>query len=575
MRQVRWAGLALAAAMIAAVGAVALVSASRSPAEALGGGASWAVALQLLAGLGISAAGAYLVWQGARWRSAVLLILTGVAVFFEELPLPGASGALLFTIALATGAMTGALAGSAALALPGVGRLVPDALVGGAAFVTTGLMLGVVPATLFDPRSSGCFTCPANLLLVHGDQRLAGSIENAGLTAAAVACGALALLVVVRVGRRIELLRSASAPILLGGAGVAAVAAATFVSDSGAGVLQVNATTRALWLAQCATLLAASSGVASFAFYARRLRDRVAAIVLAALPSPDQLRDTLATALGDPSLAIVFPRGPVSLDALGNEVPQAGDGVAVAEVVRRGQAIAHVRHAPWLSQSPERVTEVAVGAGLALEHAALSARLRAELAELSASRIRIVELGDAERRRLERNLHDGAQQHLIALSIALELTSPGDAATARARAEVRRALDNLRVIAHGIHPVSLTEDGVAGAVRELADTSRVPLRIVASCETRLPPSVDAALYRLVLDSVRLCEQCGDGTPVTVTIDTDTESALVRIAMPGVASAQVAGAVEHAADRIAALSGELSTRVDGSDLVVEATVPCGS
>jgi signal transduction histidine kinase len=247
----------------------------------------------------------------------------------------------------------------------------------------------------------------------------------------------------------------------------------------------------------------------------------------------------------------------------------------ITEVVRGGEVVAELRHAAELVQTPERIAQATLGAGLALEHVAQHARLAAELSELTASRARIVQVGDSERRRLERNLHDGAQQRLIALALALQLSSGTDPDVERAREAVHGALENLRGIAHGIHPISLSEAGLTAAVRELAESSRVPVRIETAPAPRSPPPVEAALYRLVLDCVRLAERAGNGNTVTVRVDAGVDLVHARVVVPGVEPSAAAVALEHAADRLATVSGELDTGTAGTDLVVEASVPCGS
>jgi hypothetical protein len=277
-------------AAIAVFGVATLVSAYRTPGETLGGGAPAALALQLLAGLGASSAGAYLAWRGTHRRAGILLLATGLAVFLGQLPLPGTAGAVLFTAALVGGSMTSALAGAAALAAPGVPRRLPDALVVGAALAVTALVLGLLPTVLFDPRANGCFDCSRNLLLVHGDAALQDALIRAGLPAAAVVCAMLALLALIRVLGSPGLMRSTSAPVLVGGACVGVLGAVSFAHEALAGVPEVDSTTRVLWLVQCGMLAAAAAGVALFSLRAPLLRDRVAAIVVAALPSPENLR---------------------------------------------------------------------------------------------------------------------------------------------------------------------------------------------------------------------------------------------------------------------------------------------
>jgi len=573
MRRLTW-GLAPVGPAIVALGILTLIAAHRHPGESFGGGSGPALFLQLLAGLGTASGGAYLVWQRSARLAGALLLATAAAVFLQQLPLPESGSSLLFTAALAGGAMTSTLAGVAALVVSG--HRVADVLVSGVAIACPALLLGLLPAATFDPRGTGCFACPRNLVLVHADARLHGALVRVGLTTTAATCAALALLALLRVIRRPVLLRSATAPVLVCGAAVAGLGAVGFVHQSQAGLPGVDPTTRALWLAQCVLLVLAAAGIALRALRARLLRGRVAAMVLEALPSPAELRAGLATALGDPRLEIVFPRaGGGAVDANGREARPAHGKCAVTEVVRRGEVVAELRHIAELSQAPERVTQAALGAGLALEQASLHARLQAELADLTASRIRIVEVGDSERQRLERNLHDGAQQRLIALSVALQLTPDPNPEVRHARAELQNALDKLRAIAHGIHPVSLTEAGLAGAVRELTEDSQIPVRITTTTDRRPSPAAEAALYRLVLDSVRLAERHGNGAPVTVRIEPSDDSVSVLITAPGVDAAAARPALEHAADRLAALHSELTITTAGNDLILKATVPCAS
>ena len=146
----------------------------------------------------------------------------------------------------------------------------------------------------------------------------------------------------------------------------------------------------------------------------------------------------------------------------------------MTRVERDGRPIAALIHDPALEQDPELIAGVSAAAALTLEAERLQAELKAKIAELRASRARIVEAGDSERRRLERNLHDGAQQRLLALSFTLgraENQLPDEPAQARtlvtgAKQELGRAIEELRELAHGIHPQILTERGLAAAHRD-------------------------------------------------------------------------------------------------------------
>ncbi|HUC13626.1 MAG TPA: histidine kinase, partial [Acidimicrobiales bacterium] len=498
-----------------------------------------------------------------------------LALFLEQLPLPGRAGPVFFTAGLVGGSMTGVLAGATALAVsgPDLSRLVRSLIVG--MVITTALVLGLGPALFFNPVQNGCFECATNLVLLHSDPGLYNGLVQVGTAVAALACACLGFLALRRASRLRALLSEPNGVLQLGGAAVAVLGAALLAYDAEESTLVIDATTRALWLAQCAVLFAASVGFALSVLRARYLAERVASIVLRSQPSPGRLRDALAATLGDPSLEIVYTRPDGGLIyADGRAAPPAAAGVAIASVTRHGNVVAQLRHALVLARSPERVAQAVSGAGLALEHAWLQARLEAELAELAASRARIIEVGDLERQRLERNLHDGAQQRLIALSMALSLLHGDGARIQQARARLQEALDNLRAIAHGIHPVSLSEAGLAGATRELAEGALVPLRVETLAHRDRPLVVDAALYRVVAECIALAERSGRLAPVTVRIGGRETEARVEISTVGVDPSEAQAALQHVADRLAALSGELATTHNGDELVVEAKVPCG-
>ena len=559
MQPMKRFGIALAAVAVATLGVAALVQAHRHPVEGLGGGGSAALALALAAGLGAFAAGVQL------RRPA--LAAAGPALFLAELPQPQSGGALLFTAALALGATAPALAGTAALAYPRLARAAPDGAVAGAALGATALWLGILPTATFDPRASGCFECPRNLLLIGGNGGLHDALVSSGLWASAAACAALALLALVRAATR------RSAAPLVPAAVAAGLGAAGFAVSAGQGAPTVDATTRALWLVQCGALALAAAGVAFEVARNRRLARRIAGLVLSALPSAEALRATLGAGLGDPELAIVFPRtGRAAVDIDGRPAPAPARDRRVTEVTRGGNVIAELRHG---GDAPERVAEAARGAGLALEHASLRARLRAELADLAVSRARVIEVGDAERRRLERNLHDGAQQRLIALSVALQQVPSAPAGVVRAREEVALALDELRALAHGIHPAALSDAGLDAAVRDLIDGARVPARLESLPAGRLPAAVESAAYRLVLDAVACAERAGDGRALRIAMGLEAGMLRARLVLPGVAPAAAAATLEHADDRFAALAGELAVIKHEDGAAVEASVPCGS
>ena len=241
--------------------------------------------------------------------------------------------------------------------------------------------------------------------------------------------------------------------------------------------MPINPATRLLWLVQggCLLLLAAGTGWPSIQ---RRLtRARVARLVvdIAAVPPVGGLSTMLARSLRDPSFLVLYPTTENSMVDSSGHPATPDDGQAHTRVVRSGETVAVLEHGQRLFDDPALAAEVTAAARLALDNERLQALTRAQLADLRASRARIVRTGDAERRRLERDLHDGAQQQLVSLSLACALAAirAGDpAAAARlnsARSEVAAALAELRALARGIYPAELADEGLAAALQTLAE----------------------------------------------------------------------------------------------------------
>jgi signal transduction histidine kinase len=170
--------------------------------------------------------------------------------------------------------------------------------------------------------------------------------------------------------------------------------------------------------------------------------------------------------------------------------------------------VALLAHRPGLLDDPGLVEEIAATARLALDNERLQAQNRAQLQDLRASRARIVERGDAERRRLERDLHDGAQQRLVSLALSLRLAQledgadPDITALREAEAEVRQALEELRGLARGLYPTALTEEGLGAALEALAEQAASPLMLRRLLQERLEPSVEAAAYFVVAKTLQ-------------------------------------------------------------------------
>ena len=343
---------------------------------------------------------------------------------------------------------------------------------------------------------------------------------------------------------------------------------------------EIDATVRALWLAQCGLVGLMAAGVAASGLRARRLARQVTRAVLAAVPDAAALTTVLASCIGDPQLALVFPREGGAVDADGRPTTPAGPSAAVVRVTRSDGPVAEVRYSATLTGAAYQVAAAVRAAGLVIEHVAAQARLLAELAELAASRQRIVEAGDAERQRLERDLHDGAQQRLIALQVTLQLAgqTAQAAQTGRylaARQEVGVALKELRGIAHGIHPAALTDGGLQVGLGTLAETSPVPLAVDGHDVRRYPAAVETAAYRLIAESVSTAGQSPSRASVTAVLGESGDTLRILLKIEGLDQAAGTHIVDRARDRIIALHGSATLTPACGEITIEAKIPCAS
>jgi signal transduction histidine kinase len=309
-----------------------------------------------------------------------------------------------------------------------------------------------------------------------------------------------------------------------------------------------------------------------------RLQRRAVAQIVTTLgeaPAAGTLESALGRALGDPELKIAYwlPNSRRYVDANGEPVaePVATAGRVITTLVRDDRRVALVSHAAGL---PEVESEMGPAVRLALENERLQAEGLAQLAELRASRTRIVETGDAERRRLERDLHDGAQQRLLAVSYDIRVAlanaeAEGDHQTGSSLAgalnEAQASLDELRELAHGIYPAILGEAGLGAALETLVDT--FPLQVQASDVTkeRYPSSVETAAYLLVVEALEDAV-AREATHAAVTAGRDDEWLVVSVQDDG---SERTSAMVRSADRVGALGGTLKV----GPMIVRAEIPC--
>jgi len=303
---------------------------------------------------------------------------------------------------------------------------------------------------------------------------------------------------------------------------------------------------------------------------------------------PGAVRDALARALGDPSLelALWLPERESYVDGEGRplELPAAGANRAVTMLGPADAPVAALVHDPMLLERRGLLAAAGAAGRLALENERLQAELRAQLAELRASRTRIVSAGDEERRRLERDLHDGAQQRLLSLGLALQLAraklgpdaNGASELLAEADAELRAALDQLHELARGIHPAVLTEHGLAAALRSLAERSPVPVTIASLPEKCLPAPAEAAAYFLVSEALANVAKYARATRVRISVAHAEGRLLVDVDDDGVGGADPSrgSGLRGLADRVHALDGRLALdSPPGHGTHLHAEIPC--
>jgi signal transduction histidine kinase len=512
-------------------------------------------------------------------RFGLLMVLVGFAWFLG--PLYAADSPFFFTLGIVVGSVWGPIFGHLLLSFP-TGKLATRARrrVVAASYVL--IPLAPVPALLVsdaDEVITDCRgDCPRNVLLIERDE---------GLSDAALALGsALTLgLCLVAVGMLVRQWRAAAAPErrslvpLFASGGVTLALVAAYATS------QVDALLWMAFAAFAATPFAFLAGLARADLSGSR-GVRMLVAELGDAPERADLRDALARALGDPALELAFwtPELNRYVDASGSpaELPGPDDARrTVTEIDHHGEHVAAIVHDR--AQDTDTVRAAGAATALLLENQRLDAELRARLVELRASRARLVEAADGERRRLERNLHDGAQSRLVALALNLRLARRGvadgsDAATLLDTSidELGQSLKELRDLARGIHPAVLSERGLEPAVRALATRAPVPVEFIGQAAGRLPAAVETAAYFVISEALTNVSKYAHAAHATVRVERIDGQLLVEVSDDGVggASASDGSGLQGLSDRVAALSGSLEVASPpGHGTRLRAQLPC--
>jgi len=532
------------------------------------------VVLAAMLGWGFIFAGLYAWWRRPDNRVGALMTLVGFLWFFGALE--SAQAAWAYTAGLALSALwIGALV-HMLLAFP-TGRVAPGfehrlVLVGWLATTVLPLVGLLVLGDPADCRGD----CPDNVLLVWDDQTAADVVEGVGVAITVALLAALAVVLIRRYRGFGPVQRRALSPVVWTGAAIAIFGVLTVI-PAALGAEDVSNAADAVLLILIISL--------PFAFVLGLMRSSLsragAVSVLFERLGGASARDALAEALGDDTLQLAYwlPEQGRYVDAQGRTVELAG---AVTEIERDGAPVAAILHDPALGDEPELVRTAGAAAALALENERLTAEVRARYEELRAASARLVAAGDAARRKLERDLHDGAQQRLVSLSITLNLArkqiEPGTKVAAlldSAASELTAGLSELRELARGIHPAVLTERGLDPALAGLAARAPLPVRVTTTDLEDLPPAVEAAAYFVVMEALTNVAKYASASAAEVTVTRHDGHVVVGVQDDGIGGADPAGGSGLAglADRVAALGGRLDVESPpGGGTVVRAEMP---
>jgi signal transduction histidine kinase len=307
---------------------------------------------------------------------------------------------------------------------------------------------------------------------------------------------------------------------------------------------------------------------------------------LRANSGPDELRDALAEAFHDPSVRLAYP-GPaawVAADGRPIRLPPPDAGQAVTVVHDGPRPVAAIVHDAALSDQRELIDAAAGYATMTLENHALAAKVSASLLEVSESRARVVASADEERRRIERDLHDGAQQRLVALRIKVELTEElvkqdperGIERLHALGAELTEALEEIRSLARGVYPSRLAERGLADALRAAALQAPIATTVTPDGVGRYPQEIESAVYFAVLEALQNASKHATGATRIVVSLSEGEKLGFEVSDDGAgfdpAANPVGAGIPNIRDRISAVGGSVEVSSGQSGTVVSGSIP---
>ena len=529
-------------------------------------------------------AGTYMWWR--RPESRLGLLIVGVAIIYAGTSLMASDDAVTYTIGRVVLAAFVVFFAYVYLCFPG-DRLIAarDRLfIGAFALVTIALWPLVLAFSAELPSGAAlneCGSrCPANAFQIVGIPEAAEDLLN-GTVAVVTGLGLIGIAVVLVLKARSpgRLRRRAVEPVLYAFGVVVAAYVVNMVASPSGRTLEITQV-----VAAAGTLLTPAAmlvGQARARSYAAAALGRLVVRGRAERVTPAQMQDWLRDALGDPTLQVAvwdrFRFRFVDIDGEPADVLNAPPGRATATVTQNGRPAAVLTYSASLQESADVADGLAETAVMLLENTRL-------VDELRDSRARIVASGDQERHRLERDLHDGAQQRLFLLQIKLARLreAVGDRAVAARIDEIeedaRAALEELRVLAHGIYPTVLVERGVPEALRAFAIDAPLPVEVTDHWIGRCSPTIEAALYFCALEAIQnAAKHAGTGARVTVDLDRDGDRIDLSIADDGVGFQAGGGSdgigLVTMRDRIGAVGGDLEVVSEpGAGVTIHVAVP---
>jgi signal transduction histidine kinase len=543
-----------------------------------------AAIMDIAAGLGLILAGGLSMLNQHRARVGTLAVAAGIVwlatdwvawvdgpLFVRSLAMVAAPLLLPILLHLAAAYPSGHLSG-------------PRARRSVAAAYIVSCSVSLTWALVRDPfRERYCWNnCTGNSFLVHANAELARTVTTWWRGSTFIVALAFAALCVWRLARATSVTRRVLAPALLP---VAVMGVVQLIY----GIALLNdpaeSTGRqpfpALFAARAATLIALAAGI--IVAIARELRRRRAVAGLAdelgAAPEPGSLQAALRRSLGDDSLDVYYwlPGRGGYVDAAGYEArPRPLPDQMITPVVRNGERVAAVVHDRTLPTVHDLEREISASSRLAIDNERLVAQSMAQLADLRASRARIIEAADDSRRRLERDLHDGAQQRMLGLSYALQLAladaeAAGDlrltSVLQAANDEMSRAFDALRDLAHGIFPVILADAGIAPALGAFAATA--PIRVeLNNIPKRLDTEIESAAYMTI---TKCAEEAATRSARSIAVTFDLAASEIVLTIDADSTAFDPDELVPVSDRVGSLGG----RVDIAGSRLTAVLPCAS